>query len=78
MTPVNPGRDCPLCQRLVDYRHQQRELHADWFNAPVPSFGVSDAELLIVGLAPGVQGANRTVRPFTGDFAGDLLYGTLL
>lgn len=78
MTPVNPGRDCPLCQRLVDYRHQQRELHADWFNAPVPSFGVSDAELLIVGLAPGVQGANRTGRPFTGDFAGELLYGTLI
>lgn len=73
-----PGRDCPLCPRLVDYRHQQRNLHRDWFNAPVPSFGDEDAELLIVGLAPGVQGANRTGRPFTGDFAGELLYGTLV
>ncbi|WP_373505448.1 uracil-DNA glycosylase [Aestuariivirga sp.] len=72
-----PGRDCPLCPRLVAYRHEQRALHADWFNAPVPSFGQDDAELLIVGLAPGVQGANRTGRPFTGDFAGGLLYATL-
>ena len=72
-----PGRDCPLCPRLVEYRHEQRALHADWFNAPVPSFGEDDAELLIVGLAPGVQGANRTGRPFTGDYAGDLLYATL-
>ena len=73
-----PGRDCPLCPRLVQYRHQQRALHPDWFNAPVPVFGASDARLLIVGLAPGVAGANRTGRPFTGDFAGELLYGTLL
>lgn len=73
-----PGRDCPLCPRLVDYRHVQRAAHADWFNAPVHSFGTADAELLIVGLAPGVQGANRTGRPFTGDFAGELLYGTLI
>lgn len=74
----DPGRDCPLCPRLVGYRHEQRAAHPDWFNAPVPSFGADDAELLIVGLAPGVQGANRTGRPFTGDFAGDLLYGTLI
>ncbi len=59
------------------YRHEQRKLHPDWFNAPVPSFGADDPRLLIVGLAPGVQGANRTGRPFTGDFAGDLLYETL-
>ena len=72
-----PARDCPLCPRLVQYRHEQRKLHPDWFNAPVPSFGTADARLLIVGLAPGVQGANRTGRPFTGDFAGDLLYETL-
>ena len=78
MACSEPGRECPLCPRLVEYRLQQRALHADWFNAPVPSFGVADAELLIVGLAPGVQGANRTGRPFTGDFAGELLYGTLI
>lgn len=74
----DPGRDCALCPRLVDYRREQRAAHPQWFNAPVPSFGTADAELLIVGLAPGVQGANRTGRPFTGDFAGDLLYGTLI
>ena len=73
-----PPRDCPLCPRLVDYRLKNRAAHADWFNAPVPSFGPRDARLLIVGLAPGVSGANRTGRPFTGDFAGELLYGTLL
>jgi uracil-DNA glycosylase len=78
MIDAEPGRDCPLCSRLVEYRHAQRQAHADWFNAPVPSFGGSDAELLIVGLAPGVQGANRTGRPFTGDYAGDLLYNTLI
>jgi uracil-DNA glycosylase family 4 len=73
-----PPRDCPLCPRLVDYRLKNRAAHPDWFNAPVPSFGPRDARLLIVGLAPGVSGANRTGRPFTGDFAGELLYGTLL
>ena len=60
------------------YRHAQRALHPEWFNAPVPVFGTHDARLLIVGLAPGVAGANRTGRPFTGDFAGELLYSTLL
>ncbi len=72
-----PGRDCPLCPRLVEFRHIARVKNPDWFNAPVPSFGDEDAQLLIVGLAPGMQGANRTGRPFTGDYAGDLLYATL-
>ena len=70
--------DCPLCQRLVAYRKSLRVENPDWFNNPVPSFGDENARLLIVGLAPGVRGANRTGRPFTGDYAGDLLYGTLL
>jgi uracil-DNA glycosylase len=73
-----PGRDCPLCDRLAAFRAAQRKAHGDWFNAPVPSFGPADAELLVVGLAPGLQGANRTGRPFTGDYAGELLYGTLI
>jgi uracil-DNA glycosylase family 4 len=73
-----PGRDCPLCPRLAGFRSAQRAAHPDWFNAPVPAFGDASPELLIVGLAPGLRGANRTGRPFTGDFAGDLLYGTLL
>ena len=72
-----PGRDCPLCPRLVAFRQEWRAKEPDWFNAPVHSFGPIDARLLIVGLAPGVRGANRTGRPFTGDYAGDLLYGTL-
>jgi uracil-DNA glycosylase family 4 len=73
-----PGRDCPLCPRLVSFRQECRESHPLWHNAPVASFGPVDARLLIVGLAPGLQGANRTGRPFTGDFAGTLLYATLL
>jgi uracil-DNA glycosylase family 4 len=73
-----PGHDCPLCPRLVDYRDANRAAHPVWFNAPVPTFGPQDARLLIVGLAPGLQGANRTGRPFTGDYAGDLLYATLV
>lgn len=75
---TDPGRDCPLCPRLVDFRKVQRAREPSWHNAPVASFGEADARLLIVGLAPGLQGANRTGRPFTGDYAGDLLYGTLL
>ena len=71
-------RDCPLCPRLVAFRHQCRAEHPDWWNAPVPAFGDPDAWLAIVGLAPGKHGANRTGRPFTGDFAGELLYATLL
>ena len=77
MLVVTPSANCPLCPRLVSFRETQRRDHADWFNSPVPSFGGSDARLLIVGLAPGLRGANRTGRPFTGDFAGDLLYRTL-
>jgi len=73
-----PGRDCPRCPRLVAFRAEQRKLHPDWHNAPVDSFGSIGARILIVGLAPGLQGANRTGRPFTGDYAGELLYGTLL
>jgi uracil-DNA glycosylase family 4 len=73
-----PPRDCPLCPRLVGYRAANAAKEPAWFNAPVPSFGDRNARLLIVGLAPGVGGANRTGRPFTGDYAGELLYGTLL
>ena len=72
-----PGRNCPLCPRLQVFRDEWRRREAEWFNAPVPSFGPIDARLLIVGLAPGLRGANRTGRPFTGDYAGDLLYETL-
>lgn len=75
---LEPARDCPLCPRLAAFRDEQRTQHPDWFNAPVPRFGDEDAWLAIVGLAPGLQGANRTGRPFTGDFAGVLLYETLL
>jgi uracil-DNA glycosylase len=75
---TEPGRDCPLCPRLAEFRNAVRVREPSWFNAPVPSFGDPDARLLIVGLAPGLQGANRTGRPFTGDYAGDLLYATLL
>lgn len=73
-----PSLDCPLCPRLVEYRRANRAANPDWFNAPVPSFGPANARLLVVGLAPGVKGANRTGRPFTGDHAGVLLYQTLL
>ncbi len=78
MSIAAPGRDCPLCPRLAAFREVNRAAHPEWHNAPVPSFGPLDARLLIVGLAPGLRGANRTGRPFTGDFAGKLLYGTLL
>lgn len=70
-------RDCPLCPRLVAYRAQNARAEPTWFNGAAPSFGDANARLLIVGLAPGRTGANRTGRPFTGDYAGDLLYGTL-
>ena len=73
-----PGRDCARCPRLAAFRKNWRAKEPEWFNAPVPSFGPRDARLLIVGLAPGLQGANRTGRPFTGDYAGVLLYETLL
>ena len=73
-----PVQDCALCPRLAEYRAGNRAEHPDWFNAPVPSFGPESARLLVVGMAPGVKGANRTGRPFTGDHAGLLLYETLL
>ena len=77
-TTAEPDRACPLCPRLAAFRTANREREPRWFNAPVPNFGPENARLLIVGLAPGLKGANRTGRPFTGDFAGDLLYGTLI
>ncbi|TGT61285.1 uracil-DNA glycosylase [Mesorhizobium sp. M00.F.Ca.ET.170.01.1.1] len=77
-----PSRDCPLCPRLHDFIAAWRQREPGWFNAPVPTFlppeGEASVRLLIVGLAPGLRGANRTGRPFTGDYAGDLLYGTLI
>ncbi|MEO1309997.1 MAG: uracil-DNA glycosylase [Pseudomonadota bacterium] len=75
--PAEPARDCPLCPRLVAFREDWRAAEPDWWNGPAPSFGPENARLLIVGLAPGLRGANRTGRPFTGDYAGDLLYATL-
>jgi uracil-DNA glycosylase family 4 len=77
-SPATPPRDCPLCPRLKTFRNANRAKYPDWFNDPVPSFGPLTARILIAGLAPGLQGANRTGRPFTGDWAGDLLYATLL
>lgn len=77
-SPVAPERNCPLCPRLAAFRAEWRAREPAWHNAPVPSFGPLDGRLLIVGLAPGLRGANRTGRPFTGDSAGDLLYDTLI
>ncbi len=74
---TEPPRDCPLCPRLVAFREGLRAEHPDWWNAPVNAFGDKDAWLGIIGLAPGKHGANRTGRPFTGDYAGDLLFATL-
>ena len=73
-----PPRDCSLCPRLAAFRQANHNANPDWFNAPVPSFGAAEARLLVVGMAPGLRGANRTGRPFTGDHAGLLLYHTLL
>src|ERR1700733_14037770 len=78
LPPSEPDRNCPLCPRLASFREATRAREPEWFNSPVPAFGDPDGRLLIVGLAPGMQGANRTGRPFTGDYAGDLLYATLL
>ncbi len=75
--PAEPVASCPLCPRLVAYREENARQEPDWFNGAVPSFGDEQARLLIVGLAPGRTGANRTARPFTGDWAGDLLYATI-
>lgn len=76
--PADPNRDCQRCERLAAFRENWRAKEPEWFNAPVPTFGDARARLLIVGLAPGLRGANKTGRPFTGDFAGDLLYETLI
>lgn len=73
-----PSQDCSACPRLAAFRADNRARFPTWHNAPVPSFGSLDAKLLIVGLAPGLRGANQTGRPFTGDYAGDTLYGALL
>jgi len=73
----DPHRDCNLCPRLHDFIAEQRRLHPEWYNAPVPAFGDDSARLMIAGLAPGLRGANQSGRPFTGDFAGDLLYETI-
>ena len=78
MTKTIPARDCALCERLDQFRRDNCVAHPTFHNAPVPSFGALNARLLIVGLAPGMKGANQTGRPFTGDYAGDLLYATLL
>ena len=74
---TEPPHDCPLCPRLVGFRETLRQEYPDWWNAPVPAFGDPDAWLGVIGLAPGKHGANRTGRPFTGDYAGALLYDTL-
>ncbi len=76
--PAEAPIDCPQCPRLVAFREANRRAEPSWHNGAVASFGEADARLLIVGLAPGLRGANRTGRPFTGDFAGDLLYATLI
>ena len=75
--PEAPAK-CSRCPRLVAYRKENEAAEPTWFNGAVPSFGPANARLIIVGLAPGRNGANRTGRPFTGDYAGDLLYATLL
>lgn len=77
MPEINPPHDCQLCPRLAEFRHANRVLYPDFFNAPVPVWGDERPRLVIVGLAPGLKGANKTGRPFTGDYAGDLLYATL-
>ena len=77
ISSLEPPRDCPLCPRLAAFRAQCRAEFPDWWNAPVPAWGDAEAWLAVVGLAPGKHGANRTGRPFTGDYAGELLYATL-
>lgn len=77
LNQIDPSHDCQLCPRLAAFRHDNRQKYPNWFNGPVPVWGDDDAKLIIVGLAPGLQGANRTGRPFTGDYAGDLLFQTL-
>lgn len=74
---ASPALDCPLCPRLCSFRSQNKQQYPTFFNAPVPSFGNLDAQFLVVGLAPGLKGANQTGRPFTGDYAGLILYHSL-
>ena len=74
---ISPLINCQKCKRLVKFRNENKIKYSNWHNAPVPSFGKMNSKLLIVGLAPGLKGANRTGRPFTGDYAGDLLYKTM-
>ena len=74
---TEPNKNCSKCRRLYNFRKKNQSMNPDWFNAPVPTFGELSSSLLIVGLAPGLQGANKTGRPFTGDYAGDLLYKTI-
>lgn len=76
-SPADPPHGCVLCDRLAAFREDNKNAYPDYFNGAVPSFGDPDAALLIVGLAPGLHGANKTARPFTGDYAGDLLYGAI-
>jgi uracil-DNA glycosylase family 4 len=75
--PTEPPIKCDLCPRLVQYRKENEKTYPDYFNGAAPSFGPNNAALLVVGLAPGLHGANRTGRPFTGDYAGELLYAML-
>lgn len=78
LSGMEPPEDCRACPRLATFRDENRRQHPHFFNNPVQSFGPMDARLLVAGLAPGLKGANRTGRPFTGDYAGDLLYDTLI
>jgi uracil-DNA glycosylase family 4 len=75
--PANPPSDCRLCPRLAQFREGNRKTYTGYFNGATPSAGGRNASLLIVGLAPGLHGANRTARSFMGDSAGGLLYATL-
>ncbi len=75
--PINPKYNCKLCPRLADFRHENQKQYPDFFNAPVPVWGDKNPKLIIVGLAPGLKGANKTGRAFTGDYAGDVLFQTL-
>lgn len=77
MSVLCPKKDCKLCPRLVEYREGNKLKFPTYQNAPVPPFGNLEAEILIVGLAPGLNGANQTGRPFTNDYAGDVLYPIL-
>ncbi len=75
--PINPKKNCKICPRLADFRHENKKKYPDFFNAPVPVWGDKNPKLIIVGLAPGLKGANKTGRAFTGDYAGDILFKTL-